>query len=153
MSIQGRWTVAIALTLLPAIAHAQGSGPATGTAPTATMAGKAASRFPQPVRVGDLLGRKLLGPAESQPVLGRVSDVVRRPDGGTNLVVRLAGWFGLGTRLVAVPVEAVGLLGEHVALLDIKADDLRGLPAFDPAAASEIARDATIRVGLVKPFH
>ncbi len=39
------------------------------------------ARFPQPVRVGDLAGRLLLQPEESQPVLGRVTGLVRRGDG------------------------------------------------------------------------
>ena len=36
----------------------------------ATLAARAARRFPQPVRVGDLLGRDVLQPIEAQPVLG-----------------------------------------------------------------------------------
>ena len=112
-----------------------------------------ARRFPQPVRVGDLVDREILEPREAQPVIGHVAALARRPDGGADVVIRLGGWLGLGTRDVAVPLEAVGLLGEHVALLDVTPDQARALPRLDLASAPVIARDAVIRVGLAKPFH
>ncbi len=114
---------------------------------------RAARRFPQPVRVGDLIDRKVLEPRENQPVLGRVAALSRRPDGGADVVIRLGGWLGFGAHDVAVPVEAVGLLGEHLALLDVTPEQARALPRFDLAAAPIIAPDEVIRVGLVKPFH
>jgi hypothetical protein len=129
------------------------------------MAGRAARRSPQPVRAGDLAGRLLLQPDESQPVLGRVAGLVRR--GGTvEMVVLLDGewglgwlglrrldWHGFGSRRVAVPVEAVALLGEHVALMDLTPERLQALPTFAPGSATGITPDETIRVGIVRPFH
>ncbi|BAR47162.1 MULTISPECIES: hypothetical protein [Methylobacterium] len=112
------------------------------------LAAKAARRFPQPIRAGDLVGRRLLEPEERQAVLGRVRGAVRRADGGVDLTVE-TGWFS--GRAVLVPTEAVGLLGEHVALLDLTPEQLQTLPEAGPAAA--IPPDETIRVGLVKPFH
>jgi hypothetical protein len=130
------------------------------------MAARAAKRFPQPVRVGDLAGRFLLQPAESQPVLGRVTGVVRRGDDAGEMIVRLdgelglgwlglrqVGWSGFGSRIVAVPVEAVALLGEHVALMGLTPERLCALPTFAPGSATEIPPDETIRVGIVRPFH
>ncbi|KMO19339.1 MULTISPECIES: hypothetical protein [Methylobacterium] len=129
------------------------------------MAARAARRFPQPVRVGDLAGRLLLQPEEAQPVLGRVTGLVRRGD-AVAVVVRLDGalglgwlglqridWSGFGPRLVAVPVEAVALLGEHVALMGLTSEGLRALPSVAPDSAAAIPPDATIRVGIVRPFH
>ncbi len=126
--------------------------PAQSSAPPPT-AERAARRFPQPVRVGDLIGRKVLEAREDQPVLGRVAALARRSDGGADVIVSLGGWLGLGAHTVAVPVEAVGLLGEHVALLDVTPDQARALPRFDLASAPVIGPDEVIRVGLVKPFH
>jgi hypothetical protein len=130
------------------------------------MAGRAADRFPQPVRVGDLPGRFLLQPEESQPVLGRVMGLVRRDDGAAAVIVRLDGtlgltwlglqpvaWSGVGPRLVAVPVEAVALLGEYVALMDLTSERLRALPTFAPGSATAIPPDETLRIGIVRPFH
>ncbi|KAA0115635.1 hypothetical protein CIW48_28065 [Methylobacterium sp. P1-11] len=130
------------------------------------MAGRAADRFPQPVRAGDLPGRFLLQPEESQPVLGRVTGLVRRNDGGVDVIVRLDGilgltwlglqpvaWSGVGSRLVAVPVEAVALLGEHVALMGLTPERLHALPTFAPNSATVIPPDETLRIGIVRPFH
>jgi hypothetical protein len=130
------------------------------------MAARAARRFPQPVRVGDLTSRLLLQPEESQPVLGRVTGLVRRGDGAVAVVVRLDGalglgwlglqridWSGFGPRLVAVPVEAVALLGEHVALMGLTPEGLHALPTVTSDSAAAIPPDATIRVGIVRPFH
>ncbi|MEE7506829.1 hypothetical protein [Methylobacterium mesophilicum] len=165
---------AILLTLaLTGAGRAQTAGPSPApdhmpkpgmTAPE--MAGRAADRFPQPVRVGDLPGRFLLQPEESQPVLGRVTGLVRRDDGGTAVIVRLDGalgltwlglrpvaWSGIGPRLVAVPVEAVALLGEHVALMGLTPERLHALPTFAPGSATAIPPDETLRIGIVRPFH
>ncbi len=130
------------------------------------MAGRAADRFPQPVRAGDLPGRFLLQPEESQPVLGRVTGLVRRDDGGAALIVRLDGvlglnrlglqpvaWSGVESRLVAVPVEAVALLGEYVALMGLTPERLRALPTFVAGSAAAIPPDETLRIGIVRPFH
>ena len=48
---------------------------------------QAARRFPQPVRVGDLIHRQVLRPVERQTVLGRVDGVARRADGAVLVVV------------------------------------------------------------------
>ena len=130
------------------------------------MAGRASQRFPQPVRVGDLTGRFLLQPEESQPVLGCVTGLARRSDGATDVIIQLDGslglgwlglqqvaWAGFGSRLVAVPVEAVGLLGEYVALMGMTPESLRALPTFAPGSATSIPPDETLRIGIVRPFH
>jgi len=139
-----RHTLAVLLLLACAPAWAQAPDPAP--------AARAARRFPQPVRVGDLIRRQVLRPVEQQDVLGRVAAVVRRPDGAVLIVVSLGGVLGVGTRPVAVPVEAAALLGEHVTVLDLTPEQLRALPTFDGAAAA-LAPDEVIRVGLARPFH
>ncbi|GAC1347319.1 MAG: hypothetical protein NVSMB18_31950 [Acetobacteraceae bacterium] len=126
--------------------------PAAASPDRATLARAAAQRFPQSVRVGDLIGRQLLQPLESQPVLGRVAGVRRQADGGVDVVVRTGGVLGFGAREVAVPVEAVALLGEHVALMGLTPAELAGLPTLTVAEMPLGAGDL-IRVGLVRPFH
>jgi len=84
--------------------------------------------------------------------------VARRPDGAILVVVDIAGpslggALGLGVRPVAVPVEAMALLGEYMALIDLTPGQLRALPTFDPAGTAPVPPDDTIRVGLVRPFH
>ncbi len=121
--------------------------------PEPTPDARAAQRFPQPVRVGDLLRRQVLRPVEQQNVLGRVAGVVRRPDGAVLIVVSLGGVLGLGSRPVAVPVEAAALLGEYLAVVGLTPEQLRTLPTFDGSGAAPLPPDATIRVGLTRPFH
>jgi hypothetical protein len=117
-----------------------------------------ARRFPQPVRAGDLIHRQVLRPVEQQTVLGRVGGVARRADGAVLVVIdaRDAGWrgaLGLGARPVAVPSEAMALLGEHLALMDLTPGQLLALPTFDPAGTAPVPPGDTIRMGLVRPFH
>jgi hypothetical protein len=125
------------------------SGPAMTQAslPTpAALAELASHRFPQPVRAGDLVGRRLLAPSE-----GRVVSAARN-GARLDLLVQTGGVLGLGGRTVVVPMDAIALLGEHVALLDITPEQLQTLPGAD-AAETPVGVDETIRVGLVKPFH
>jgi hypothetical protein len=120
--------------------------------PRAAYAEKAARRFPQPVRVGDLIGRQVLEPKEREDVLGRVAAIRRAGDGGLDLIMRHGGVLGIGARLIAVPIEAVGLLGEYVAVLDLTPEELVLLPEA-PEQGQALGPDETIRVGLVRPFH
>ena len=55
----------------------------------------AAKRFPQPVRVGDLLHRTVLEPVESRRILGHVDRVIRF-DGGKEAIVMTFGGQQLG---------------------------------------------------------
>lgn len=143
-----RRILAVLLLLTCASAAAQQPAP-----PGPALAARAAARFPQPVRVGDLLRRQVLRPVEQQNVLGRVAGVVRGGDGAVLVVVSLGGVLGLGTRPVAVPVEATALLGEHLAVIDLTPGQLQALPTFDGAGTQPLQPNETIRVGLTRPFH
>ena len=74
-------------------------------------------RFPQAVRVGDLIGLPVLD--DDSRTLGHVRQVVRTPQGKIELIVDYGGFFGFGTRLVAVPIEVVGIFGRQLASLDM----------------------------------
>ena len=74
-------------------------------------------RFPQPVRVGDLIGLPLLDWDDS--TIGYVRHVVRTPEGKIQLIVNQGRLFGWGGRLVQVPIEAVAILARQLDLLDI----------------------------------
>jgi hypothetical protein len=119
----------------------------------AALASRAALRYPQPVRVGDLIGRDVLEPTEAQPILGHVDAVVRRADGGIDMIVRFGGLFGFGSRPIAVPIEAMALLGEYVSILDFTPAQLKTFPTDDGAGETALPANDTIRVGLVGPFH
>ena len=146
-----RTTLLLAL-ILPAAALA----PAFAQAPRPAgmlPAEAAARRFPQPVRAGDLVGRDVLRPLESQPVLGRVSGLVRRPDGTVDVVVQYGGVLGFGRHPIAVPVDAMALLGQDIEVLDLTPTQLDALPRFDGAGTVPVPPDTTIQVGLARPSH
>ena len=110
-------------------------------------------RFPQPVRVGDLLGRDVLRPVESQDVLGHVRGVVRDSTDQILVVVDFGGLFAFGNRPIGVPVDAMVLLGQDMEVVAFTPDQLRHFPTFSPAGTTPLADDAIIKVGLAKPSH
>lgn len=136
-----------ALIILAALAIMAADDPSPGSL--------AAERYPQPVRVGDVLGRDVLQPVEAQPVLGRVRAVVRGPGGALELVMTQGGFLGLGARQIAVPLGAAALMGEYVAMMDLTPAQLDALPDSPTIAPPNVPLppDATIRMGLVRPFH
>ena len=154
-------TVAIgivtALCFLPALVspiHAQSNTPGGMPPPTGmSLAQSTAMRFPQPVRAGDLLGREVLRPVESQDVLGRVRRLVRDRDGQIMVVVEFGGFLGFGARPIAVPVDAMVLLGQDMEIVAYTPEQLREFPTFSTAGTTDVASDMTIKVGLAKPSH
>ncbi len=110
-------------------------------------------RFPQPVRVGDLLQRDVIQPVESQNFLGTVQQIVRNPDGTLAAVIDLGGFLGFGSRPVSVPVDALVLLGQVVEVDAFTPAQLSQLPPFSPGTAVPLHPDAVIKVGLAKPSH
>jgi PRC-barrel domain len=139
---------------LAAAAHAQSATPGGMPPPPGmSLAESAAMRFPQPVRVGDLLGREVLRPVESQEVLGRVRRVVRDKNGQINVVVDFGGFLGFGSRPIAVPVDAMVLLGQDMEIVAFTPKQLRQFPTFSPSGTTALPDDAIIKVGLAKPSH
>ena len=145
-----RWLVVSAIAVLLACGAVRAQPSASPATPLTEMA---ARRFPQPVRVGDLLRRTVLQPTEAQPKLGRVRDIVARADGAISVVMEYGGLFGFGARPIAVPVEAMALLGEYVQVVGFTPAQLDALATFDGAGATPLPPDRVIRVGLAKPSH
>ncbi len=146
-----------ALCILTAVtnrAEAQSTTPGGMPPPPGmSLAASTAMRFPQPVRVGDLLGRPVLRPVESQDVLGRVQRLVRGGDGTIMVVVDFGGFLGFGRRPIAVPVDALVLLGQDVEIVAFTPEQLRQFPTFSPTGTTDVADDTIIKVGLAKPSH
>jgi hypothetical protein len=121
--------------------------------PGMSLAESAAMRFPQPVRVGDLLGREVLRPVDSQDVLGRVRGLVRDRDGQIMVVLDFGGFLGFGARPIAVPVDAMVLVGQDIEIVAFTPDQLRQFPTFSPLGTTAVADDTIIKVSLAKPSH
>jgi hypothetical protein len=143
-----------ALVLLVGVAHAQSTMPGGMPPPPGmSLAQSAAMRFPQPVRVGDLLGRDVLRPVESQDVLGHVREVVRDSQGQILVVIDFGGFFGFRSRPIAVPVDAMVLLGQDMEVVAFTPNQLGHFPVFLSSGTTRVPDDAVIKVGLAKPSH
>jgi hypothetical protein len=135
-------------------AHAQSKTPGgIPPPPGMSLAESAAMRFPQPVRVGDLIGREVLRPVESQDVLGRVRRVIRDANGQIMVVVDFGGFLGFDSRPIAVPVDAMVLVGQDMEIVAFTPKQLRQFPTFSPDGTTDVADDVIIKVGLAKPSH
>jgi hypothetical protein len=123
--------------------------------PKLTPDEKMSSRFPQPVRVGDLIGLPVLDDDDS--IIGFIGDVVVTPTGRIQLVVPYGRWFGWirwggpfawNRRLVGVPIETVAILGKQVDALDMPPEAFDRAPTFQPTESTPIGRDATIKIAI-----
>lgn len=103
-------------------------------------------RFPQLVRVGDLIGLPVLDDDDS--TLGRVREVVRDPEGRIKLIVGYSKWWGLGGRPVAVPIEVVVILGRQIDSVDMKPSEYAAAPTWLAGTDAPIAPDEIIRIGV-----
>lgn len=135
----------------PAVDLAQAMIPPTGM--TGTDKDMAAQermrrRFPQPVRVGDLIGLRVIG--NDDRTLGFVRQVVRSPQNKIELVVNYDGWFGWGARPVTVPIEVVGMLGRAIASLDMQRSDYAAAPTWQAGSAVAIPQQDSISVALAR---
>jgi hypothetical protein len=105
-------------------------------------------RFPQPVRVGDLIGLPVLDDRSS--TLGFVRQVVRTAAGKTELIVSYSRWFGWFGRPVVVPIEVVGIEGRQLASLDMPRSDYAAAPTWQGRDATALPDDATTRIALAR---
>jgi PRC-barrel domain len=105
-------------------------------------------RFPQPVLVHDLIGLPLLDDRAS--TLGAVHGVVRTAQNKIVLIVAYGGWFGWGSRLVAVPIEVVGIEGRQLVSLDMPRSDYAGAPTWQQGSAAVLSGGDSVRVALAR---
>src|SRR5215475_2705819 len=86
-----------------------------------------AQRFPQPVKVGDLIGLPVYD--DNQSTLGHVREVVRTPAG---------------------KIELVGIFGRQLAALDMSRQEFANAPTWSGGDATPISPEDTIRIGLTR---
>lgn len=150
-------TAAGSATAIPPAWLAQVTADAAGaegakTPPTAEE--RMRRRFPQPARVGDLIGLPLLD--EEHITLGRVREVVRTKADKIELVVAygggLLGFLGWHTRPVAVPIEVVGIRGRELASLDMPRAEYATAPTWQGMDAAVLPPDATVLVALCRGY-
>jgi hypothetical protein len=105
-------------------------------------------RFPQPVSVGHLIGLPVLDLDAS--TMGYVRQVVRTPQGKIELIVSYSRWWGWFGRLVAVPIEVVGIEGRQLVSLDMAPREYTAAPTWQKGDAQPLSPDATIKIALAR---
>lgn len=105
-------------------------------------------RFPQKVRVGDLIGLPVLD--DNDVTLGHVTQVVRSPEGKIKLIVSYSRWFGWWGRPVAVPIEVVAILARQIASLDMPPREYEAAPTWSAANDQKIPDDDIIRIAVTR---
>lgn len=109
-------------------------------------------RYPQPVKVGSLIGLPVLDRKDS--TCGYIREVVRTPEGKIVLIVPYRAWLGWaptdwGRKTVAVPIEAVAILARQVAALDFSREDFAAAPAY-AASGTPLPADETIKIAVYR---
>jgi hypothetical protein len=105
-------------------------------------------RFPQKVKVGDLIGLPMLD--DDDVTLGRVQRVVRTPDGKIKLIVGYSKWFGWFGRPVAVPIEVVAILARQIASLDMPPQEYEAAPTWTEGKDAPIPDSEIIRIAVTR---
>lgn len=103
-------------------------------------------RFPQPARVGDLVGMPVLD--LHSKTLGYVRKVVSTAAGEIKFIVGYSQWWGWFDRPVAVPLEALGIEGGHLVSLDMSPSEYAAAPTWHDTGETPLPTDATVRVAL-----
>jgi hypothetical protein len=111
------------------------------------------SRFPQPVRVGDLIGLPVLDQRDS--TLGYIQKVVRTSAGKIVLVVNYRAWLAWapidwGRRDVGVPLETVAILARQVAALDFSRDEFAAAPTFSADQGTPLGMGDMIKIAITR---
>jgi hypothetical protein len=105
-------------------------------------------RWPQPVKVGFLIGLPILDYDDS--TLGHVRKVVRTADGNIQLIVDYGGWLTWKKKPVAVPIETVAILARQINALEFLPEDFEKAPAWNDPAAQELSGDTTIQIAITR---
>jgi hypothetical protein len=138
-----------AMVAWPLAARAQAMIPRTGMMDAQNpmpMKERYLKRFPQPVRVGALIGMPVIDLNSS--TLGYVRQVVRTPAGEIEFIVDYSWWWGWFGRPVAVPLEALGIEGGHLVSLDMPPSEYAAAPTWHDTGAAPLRADASVRVAL-----
>jgi len=155
--VKGLAAVALlaALATVPAVGAHTDTQQATSPDPAGknlTPEARYNRRYPQPVQVGYLVGLPMLD--EQMSTLGFVREVVRKADGKIVLVVpyrALFGWASVdwGRKVVAVPLEAVAMIGRQVKAIDFSNADFAAAPAY-AGGGTVLPASETIRVAVAR---
>jgi hypothetical protein len=113
------------------------------------------ARFPQPIRVGDLIGQSLLD--GDHATIGFVQHVVRSADGKIKLVISYRSWLSWAqfltsydVRSVAVPIEVVGSMGPALSSIDMTRESYITAPTWTPGTDRDIPAKDVIQIAIAR---
>src|ERR1700730_5386035 len=104
--------------------------------PALTAEQRMQARYPQPVRVGDLIGLPVLD--DSARTLGYVREIVRTNENKIELIVDYRGFLDWRSRPVAVPLEVVGIAGRQISSHDMPRNEYASAPTWQNAGAQTL---------------
>jgi hypothetical protein len=112
-----------------------------------------AHRYPQPIRVGALIGARVSD--NDSRTIGAIRQVVRTAQGRIDVVVDCCGWFGFGSRQVLVPIAVLGALGRDVVSLDWPRSAYTTAPAWQSSqwqdtGGAVLADNDSVRIALAR---
>jgi hypothetical protein len=134
--------------MLAAFATATGQVAPPQAAPELSPEQRKARRYPQPVKVGVLIGLPVLD--DDDRTLGYVTSVVRSADGKIKLIVPYGGFLGWGRRLVAVPFEVIAIAGRQIAALDMTRAEFDAAPGWNDPQSQSLPPTEVVRIGLYR---
>ena len=136
-------------TPAPQVMLAQAMVPRTGMMDAEhpmPMKERMSKRFPQPVRVGDLIGLPVIDLRSS--TIGYVREVARTPEGDIELIVSYSPWWGWFGQPVAVPIEAVGIEGRQIVSMDMSPQEYAKAARWVRTNEAILPQDATVSIPL-----
>jgi hypothetical protein len=113
-----------------------------------SLEARMARRFPQKIKVGDLIGLPMLD--DDDVTLGHVQQVVRSPEGKIRLIVSYSKWFGWFGRPVAVPIEAVAILAKQIASLEMQPAEYESAPTWMAGTDRAVPDGEIIRIAVTR---
>ena len=106
------------------------------------------ARYPQNVRVSDLVGKPLL---ETNNVsIGRIESVAKTSDGRFLLIVPYGGFLGHGQHRVAVRLEAVASIGTALISVDQDRAGYDNSPVWRRGTETILHAEDPIRVAITR---
>ena len=105
-------------------------------------------RYPQPIRVGALIGARVSD--NDSRTIGYVRQVVRTPQNKIDVIVDCCGWFGWGGHPVAAPIAVLGVFGREVASLDMPRSDYFSAPQWHSAGATVLQNNDSVLIALAR---
>ena len=96
------------------------------------------------VAVSDLTGREVTTPQGEE--IGKIDRFVVI-DGEPKVIFKRGGFFGIGSKDVAVPAAQLAMQGDQLILNGVSTDAFEAMPVLESNSGSELAADDTVRIG------